>query len=147
MLPPSPMRNGARTALKVRSPLLPSVRPSWPLGPSETNMSSSALAPFRQLAWFLRLSSSRQRRATHSRYRQGSRRPETRDGARVLVLAGAARDRPRRRATDLSQRDNWRENAKASCLFTFAYFRSRTRRRFPLPHDLSVIHSGTDEIF
>src|SRR2546426_6005141 len=32
-------------------------------------------------------------------------------------------------------------------LFTFMYFRSSTRRRFPLQFDLIVIHGGTDEIF
>jgi len=35
----------------------------------------------------------------------------------------------------------------ASCLFTFVYFRSSTRRRFLLQFYLIVINSGTDEIF
>src|SRR6202011_2374366 len=35
----------------------------------------------------------------------------------------------------------------ASCLFTFVYFRSSTRRRFLLQFDLIVINCGTDEIF
>jgi len=46
-------------------------------------------------------------------------------------------------AADSSQR----EKAIASCLFTFVYFRSRTRRRFLLQFALIVINSGTDEIF
>jgi transposase len=45
-----------------------------------------------------------------------------------------------------SQRDNWREKAIASCLFTFVYFRSSTRRRFLHQFDLIVINGGTDEI-
>src|SRR5262249_36010081 len=39
------------------------------------------------------------------------------------------------------------KKAIASCLFTFAYFRSSTRRRFPLRFDLIVIDGGADEIF
>ena len=35
----------------------------------------------------------------------------------------------------------------ASCLFTFADFRSRARRRFVLLFCLVVFDSGTDEIF
>jgi hypothetical protein len=34
-----------------------------------------------------------------------------------------------------------------SSLFTFMYFRSSTRRRFPLQFDLIVINGGADEIF
>ena len=34
-----------------------------------------------------------------------------------------------------------------SSVFTFMYFRSSTRRRFPLQFDLIVINGGTDEIF
>jgi len=37
--------------------------------------------------------------------------------------------------------------AVVSLLFTFMYFRSSTRRRFPLQFDLIVINGGTDEIF
>jgi ketosteroid isomerase-like protein len=51
------------------------------------------------------------------------------------------------RVGDSSQRDNWREKAIASCLFTFSYFRSRSRRRFLLRFAPIVIDSGTDEIF
>jgi len=34
-----------------------------------------------------------------------------------------------------------------SSFFTFMYFRSSTRRRFPLQFDLIVINGGTYEIF
>jgi len=37
--------------------------------------------------------------------------------------------------------------AVVSSLFTFMYFRSSTRRRFPLQFDLIVINGGTDKIF
>src|SRR4029077_10783931 len=37
--------------------------------------------------------------------------------------------------------------AVVSRLFTFMYFRSSTRRRFPLQFDLIVINGGADEIF
>src|SRR5207253_6934032 len=43
-----------------------------------------------------------------------------------------------------------RELVRKSCsssLFTFMYFRSSTRRRFPLQFNLIVINGGTDEIF
>jgi hypothetical protein len=55
-------------------------------------------------------------------------------------------------AADSSQRDNQREKAIASRLFTFVYFLAfgyfrSTRRRFLLQLDLIVIDSGTDEIF
>ncbi len=39
------------------------------------------------------------------------------------------------------------ENRDVSSLFTFMYFRSSSRRRFPLQFDLIVINGGTDEIF
>ena len=42
-------------------------------------------------------------------------------------------------------RDNEREKAIASCLFTFVYFRSRARRRFFLLFSLIVIKSGADK--
>src|SRR3979411_387046 len=44
------------------------------------------------------------------------------------------------------QRELVRKSA-ASSLFTFMYFRSSARRRFPLQFDLIVINGGTDEIF
>jgi integrase len=39
------------------------------------------------------------------------------------------------------------KKAVDSSLFTFMYFRSSTRGRFPLQFDLIVINGGTDEIF
>ena len=40
------------------------------------------------------------------------------------------------------------KKAIASCLFTFVYFRSSTRRRFLLlQFDLIVINRGTDKLF
>jgi len=40
-----------------------------------------------------------------------------------------------------------RHRGAGSLLFTFMYFRSRTRKRFPLQFDLIVVNGGTDEIF
>ena len=45
------------------------------------------------------------------------------------------------------QRNSWREKAIASCLFTFACFRSSSRRRILLRFGLIAINSGTDKIF
>jgi integrase len=50
--------------------------------------------------------------------------------------------RPAKRTKRISEK-----KAVVSSLFTFMYFRSSTRGRFPLQFDLIVINGGTDEIF
>jgi hypothetical protein len=56
----------------------------------------------------------------------------------IAITSGAA-------ATTSECRE--RQQQSFSSLFTFMYFRSSTRRRFPLQFDLIVINGGTDEIF
>jgi hypothetical protein len=42
---------------------------------------------------------------------------------------------------------HWSSTSSRFITFHFVYFRSSTRRRFPLQFDLIVINGGTDKIF
>jgi hypothetical protein len=51
------------------------------------------------------------------------------------------------RLVSQSRKEHQSGKAVVSSPFVFMYFRSATRRRFPLQFDLIVINGGSDEIF